>query len=186
MIQFKINEAQTFQFNLEIDGKIKTVESVSFIIESGSGYDINVPARYNINTRLIECDIPVLEGLLTEGEKAVRLELVVDGKFYVPLQDKINIEMPIRMVSKMIQEPVKEDAVAVRVVSKKVSAPKPTKQVQEVVAPAEPVIEQVAPAEPVAMPVVKEIKIEPQQVIPDEPIKEAKPKPNAFSMWMSK
>lgn len=132
MIQFKINEAQTFQFDMEIDGKINKVEHVSFVIESGSGYDIKVPARYKAEQRLIECDIPILEGIITDGEKNIRLEMVVDGKFYVPLQDKIIIETPVRIVSKMIGEPVKEikeDNISVRIVSKPLSTPKMVSEV---------------------------------------------------------
>lgn len=175
MIQFKINEAQTVQFDMEIDGKIKTVDSVSFIIESGSGYDIKVPAIYKADQRLIECDIPILEGIITDGEKNIRLEMVVDGKFYTPLHDKIIIETPVRIVSKMIGEvakEIKEDKISVRVVSKMVSTSPVTK----------PVTKPVSTPKIVSEP-VKEI-VEVETLVDKLPAPKEKNK--SFTVWMNK
>lgn len=176
MIHMKINEAQTFQFDMVIDGKIKTVDSVSFVIESGLGYDIKVPARYNSNDRLIECDIPILEGILTDGEKNIRLELVVDGKFYTPLHDKIIIETPVRIVSKMIGElakEIKEEEISVRVVSKMIAKSEPTntsKMISEIAK--ETIVNKLPTSKPISAPApVNEIKED---------------KSLSFSIWLNK
>lgn len=182
MIQFKINEAQTFQFDMEIDGKIKSVESVSFVIESGSGYDIKVPAIYNSGHRLIECDIPILEGILTDGEKNIRLEMVVDGKFYTPLHDKIIIETPVRIVSKMIGELVKEDEISVRIVSKMVSTSELASKTIEDKLPVleEKILIEKPASEPASEPASNMIST------PIDEVKEIKKdKSLAFSLWMN-
>jgi hypothetical protein len=46
--------------------------------------------------------------MLSEGEKNIRLEIVVDGKFYTPLTEQILVETPVRIASKMIGESVRD------------------------------------------------------------------------------
>jgi len=114
MISFNLSEAQAISFEMSIDGRIKNVDSVSLIIESGQGYQIKIPATYDKDEKTVTANVPVLEGVLTEGEKGIKLELVVDGKFYTPLEESILVEAPIKIQSKIHEStPVVEKEVAV-------------------------------------------------------------------------
>ena len=102
MINLNLRENQNIAFDMNIDGAIKQINSVSIVIESGSGYDIRIPAAYADG--VVNCEIPILEGLVSSGEKNLTLELVVDGKIYTPLKESVMIEAPLKVEAKSISE----------------------------------------------------------------------------------
>ena len=107
MIQFNPREVNELAFDINISGNIKSVNEAAIHIGC-NGFDIRVPAKYENGE--VTCQVPVLEGILNEGEHSIKMELIIDGKQYFPLEETINVEAPLTVEAK-ISESVTEKVV---------------------------------------------------------------------------
>lgn len=98
MIQFNPREVNELTFDINISGNIKSVNEAAIHIGC-NGFDIRVPAKFE-NGEVI-CQVPILEGILNEGEHSIKMELVIDGKQYFPLEDTIHVEAPLTVEAKI-------------------------------------------------------------------------------------
>jgi len=157
-----INPLETTEIPMEmqIDGETSTVESVAVTLESGRGFDIKFPATYRDG--VVTCSIHGLDGVIELGERSLKLEAVINGKLYVPLEDTVMIAAPIKVSAKLGDslKDVKQVAAPVaQVIKATISAPKK----EQVAAPIKPKAEptKAAPAQP-AMKVFKSISANPR------------------------
>jgi len=102
MLKINLNESANLAFEMQVEGQVSSVEEVWLVFESGKGYEIRIPADYTGDE--IKCRVPVFKGLMEAGAKTVHLELVVDGKFYRPLSETINVEQPVQIKTSLSKE----------------------------------------------------------------------------------
>lgn len=105
MIKINPREANALSFEMKIDGAIKSIDSVSLLIDTKQGFQLKVPAKYVNET--VECQLPVLANLLEAGEHQFALEVVVDGKVFTPLNESFEVEAPLSITAQ-ISESVKQ------------------------------------------------------------------------------
>ena len=89
LAQLELNEATEMDFGIEIHGTTESTSEIRFIIE-GPTYGIICKCTENNGT--ITAAIPKLKGILPAGTFEAKLEVVVDGKFFVPLTESIEFK----------------------------------------------------------------------------------------------
>lgn len=102
MLTINPRERKLLKFEFDVDGAYKTIDNISMILESNQGFQIKIPAK--LVDKKIECELPILEGLVDIGEMSINLECVIDGKYYVPLTEQITIEKPLKIESKIVSD----------------------------------------------------------------------------------
>lgn len=110
----KLDESTKLEFGVSITGA-DGIPSARFIIE-GKDFAISYPCK-QINEG-VEVEISNLKNVLTAGNYPVRLEIVLENKIYVPLQDTITFDPTVEVLSKpkatvSVKESVKIDKVVV-------------------------------------------------------------------------
>lgn len=116
MIQFNPREVNELAFDINISGNIKTVNEAAIHIQC-EGFAVRIPAKFENGE--VTCEVPILENILSEGEHQIKMELVIDGKQYFPLEETINVEAPLTVeakISEAISEKVVEDVVETPVI----------------------------------------------------------------------
>lgn len=110
MIKLNLKESNQLTFDMQIEGAVKAIESVSLNIDTKQGYQIKIPAKY-INES-VECVIPPLDHVLQEGEFEIAMDVVIDGKIFTPLTESIEVEAPVSVsarVSESVEQHTKEE-----------------------------------------------------------------------------
>jgi hypothetical protein len=104
--KIELTEQSDLEFGLEIQGTTEKANSIRFVIE-GPDYDISCKCRQDGGN--ITAHIPKLKGVLTAGVYESRLEIIIDGKIFVPLKESIELNPLVEFdVSKKALKPVKE------------------------------------------------------------------------------
>jgi hypothetical protein len=81
-----LTEATEIDFSCEVQGTTAKPSSVRFIIE-GADFDILCKAKFENNS--IKVTIPKLRGIMESGEYRTRIEVLVDDKLFVPMNESI-------------------------------------------------------------------------------------------------
>ena len=102
----KLDEAHELTFDLDIFGTSEKAENVRFVIEN-KDFEISIPCLRE--GKEVKVAIPKLKGILESGNYDVRMEVVVDGRIFTPLNESIEFEPLIEFdVKKGKAESVKE------------------------------------------------------------------------------
>jgi hypothetical protein len=92
MVTINLKEESTIEFDMVIEGNISKLESVGLCIKEEL-YEIKLPCKFQ-NQKVI-CTIPILDKVVSPGEKEVVLEVIVDNKIYRPFEQLIMFEKPL-------------------------------------------------------------------------------------------
>ncbi len=106
LTKLQLNESTELEFAIEVFGTPEKASTVRFVIE-GKGYDISIPCE--VNGENVKVVIPKLKGVMEAGEYAARLECVIDGKIFMPLNESVEFLPLVEFdVKKTKAEPVRE------------------------------------------------------------------------------
>jgi len=89
LAQLELNEAAEVEFGIEIHGTSERTSDIRFIIE---GPDYGIVCKCTENNGTITALIPKLKGILPAGQFEAKLEVVLDGKYFKPLQESIEFK----------------------------------------------------------------------------------------------
>ena len=104
--KMSLDEANVIEFDLQVFGTAEKTSDIRFVIESKE-FSIVCPCSENNGT--ISVQVPKLKGIFESGEYKVKLEVVVDGKIFTPLNESVEFEPLIEFgVKKQKAESVKE------------------------------------------------------------------------------
>lgn len=134
MVKINLKEGTELEFDMLIEGNITKLESLGLCIQEDQ-FELKLPCVFS-NSK-ITCYVPVLEGIVSPGEKNISLEIVIDGKVYKPFEQSIEFEKPLSIKTQLhtIEESSKKpnvSMVSMSMVKKAAPAEKPA--VQETVA----------------------------------------------------
>jgi hypothetical protein len=115
LAQLKLDEAAKLEFSVAISGTAEPPE-YRFVVELDM-FSLMLKCR-QVGEQ-IEVSIPPLKNITGAGDKDVRLEVLIDGKLFVPLKDVINFEPCIEIESKAKPVIKPEDMVKIGPVSVK-------------------------------------------------------------------
>lgn len=133
--KINLDEQASLEFELAIEGVRDNVSEIRFVVE-GEDYKLGFNGSYT--NGVLTVDIPVLENVLSPGDKRCYLEVVADQKLFVPLKDTIEFVAPIRVESKQPSKKTVKEEVSVSVGSVSVTA-----TAKPEVAKEEPLVEEV-------------------------------------------
>jgi hypothetical protein len=104
-------EVTEIPMQMDVDGEVATVNSVHVSLETGRGYDIRFPAVYKDG--VVTCSIHGIDGVVQVGDRKIRLEAVINEKYYVPLEDTVRVASPLKVSASLSASPtdVKESVV---------------------------------------------------------------------------
>lgn len=125
MIELKLEEASSLTLNMKLEGDVAGTPQLRFsILSEGMRYTFEATANGNGE---FEVQFPVLEGKLAAGTYNAEVEILVDNKHFVPLQETVRLTKEVKPVVKLAEavKKVQEASVEVKVgVTKKVEPPK--------------------------------------------------------------
>jgi hypothetical protein len=96
LAQLKLDEGAKLEFSMAISGTNEPPEC-RFVVDLGS-MQLMLPCVSEGDQITVE--VPPLKNFTQAGDKQVRLEVVIDGKLFVPMKDVINFEPCIEIESK--------------------------------------------------------------------------------------
>ena len=120
MIEIKLEQASTLTMEMKIEGDIKgaTPQLRLSVLAEGLRYSFGATQT---SPHVYQIDFPVMEGKINEGQYDAQVEIMVDGKYFVPLEEKINFTREIKPSVKLaeaVAENVQEVKVKFGVVKK--------------------------------------------------------------------
>jgi hypothetical protein len=83
-----LSEKSNLEFGLEIQGTLEKATSIRFVIE---GPEFEVSCICKEDNGNVTAHIPKLKGILPAGIYETRLEIIVDGKIFIPLKESIEL-----------------------------------------------------------------------------------------------
>jgi hypothetical protein len=87
--KLKLDESTELEFSIEIFGTPEKSSDVRFVIES-SEFNLSIPCKVNGTT--VTATIPKLKGILNSGEYSAKLECILDGKIFTPLNESVEFD----------------------------------------------------------------------------------------------
>jgi len=85
----RLDEESELEFSMEVFGTTEPSSDIRFVIENDK-FDISLKAKEKNGDIIVK--IPKLKGIVTEGEHNCRVEVVIDDKMFIPLEDSIEFE----------------------------------------------------------------------------------------------
>lgn len=110
LAQLKLDESAILEFNVTITGSSES-PTYRLIIDCCNNFSLQFPCAV-VGDKL-EVHLPALKGITEAGEKSVKLEVIVDGKLFVPFNDKIIFDPVIEIESTAKHLPKIEDSIKV-------------------------------------------------------------------------
>jgi len=99
MITTNLDETSKFSFEMRIEGTKESVNDVNLVIDTKKGYSVRVPAIFSDNQ--IDIELPNISDIFTGDEYPFLLEVVIDSKLYIPLEDTIRFIKPLSISAKL-------------------------------------------------------------------------------------
>jgi hypothetical protein len=86
LAKMKLDEAFVMDFEMVVQGTAEKAEQVRFIIE---GKEFDVICRCERDGDNVKVTIPKLKGIIESGSYDIRMETIIDGRIFTPLQESI-------------------------------------------------------------------------------------------------
>lgn len=126
MIELKLEEASSLTLNMKLEGDVAGTPQLRFsILSEGMRYTFEATANGNGE---FEVQFPVLEGKLDAGTYNAEVEILVDNKHFVPLQETVKLTKEVKPVVKLAEAVKKVQEASVEI---KVGAPKAVKPIKD-------------------------------------------------------
>lgn len=108
-VSLKLDENNELVFDVQITGDepISQAPIIRMVCENkGVSYVFSGIHTGNNN---VEVFVPPMAGKLTEGDYKAKLEVILEGKYFVPLEMNINFQMSRSVVAEIAQRPTKKE-----------------------------------------------------------------------------
>lgn len=111
-VNWKLDESNEVAFKVDISSTepIHGTPKVRLVCES-RGIDYAFPGQFNGQGE-VEVTVPPMEGKLDEGQYRAKLEVILEDKYFVPLEFDANFQVTTKVVAEMVQkESYEEDQI---------------------------------------------------------------------------
>lgn len=108
MMRIKADKEFELRFKVDVKGSKETPET-RFVFEMANGIKVGFPGQKS--GKLVNVPFPTLDslGIFAENETLnAKLEVIVEGNYFVPWQDKVQLLQPIRVSAESV-EPTEEE-----------------------------------------------------------------------------
>ena len=106
--KMKLDEASILEFNFQVFGTADKSSDIRFVIE---GPDYSVLCKSKEKDGTVSVQIPKMKGIIPAGTYSAKLECIIDGKLFTPLNEEVEFEplIEIEIGKKKNKEPVQEE-----------------------------------------------------------------------------
>jgi hypothetical protein len=168
-IDLDIEEASELLFKVKVEGIEPAPAKVRLVCEAG-----DIAMMFNghptAEEGVVQFLLPPMKGRLKEGNYLSRVEVLIENRYFVPVQFNINFKRAVKVVAEAIQVPQRRPVHQVSVTAAPVAVKRP--------AP-------VAPPAPTARPIVVEEQAKSQFMPVSKPAKRLAPPPARFNAAMT-
>lgn len=100
-IELDVEEPNELLFKVKVEGADSGPVSVRLVCESG---DVSYAFGGSSvgHDDLMQFNVPVMKGRLKEGTYDSRVEVIVDNRFFVPVEFKVNFKKTMRVVAEQV------------------------------------------------------------------------------------
>lgn len=105
MISVRANKEFDLNFKVHIQGSDDQPQT-RFVFEMAHGINVSFPGIYDSENEMVEVSLPTLSSMgLFEQTEAVnaKLEIIVEGNYFVPWKDQVTIKQPIKISAESIE-----------------------------------------------------------------------------------
>lgn len=130
MIEIKLEEATSLTLEMHIEGDVKQdAPQLRFsVLSEGLRYSFN---SSRTSAGVYQIDFPKMLGKITEGEYSAEVEIILDGKHFVPLQETVRFTKEVKPTVKLAETAVAPTAApSIKIGSVKVA--KPVREISDV------------------------------------------------------
>lgn len=164
-IDLDIEEANELLFKVKVEGVEQAPAKVRLVCEGGEMDYVfhGVPTR---DEGVVQFVLPILKGKLKEGQYLSRVEVLIENRYFAPVQFNINLKQAVRVVAEAIRLPAKREvprasvSVSAPIVVKRTTQNPPAPAPVQVTETAKPIVVE-APVKPVARPTVSPPAVKP-------------------------
>ena len=104
--KLQLDEESEMEFSMQVFGTAEQTSDIRLVIE-GSEYDIILHGIYENGN--VKIKVPKLKGIMASGVHECKMEVIIDGKVFSPLQESIEFEPLVEFdVQKTKSAPIKE------------------------------------------------------------------------------
>ena len=184
-IDLDIEEANELLFKVKVEGIDQAPAKVRLVCETGD-VDYMFQGHSTSEEGVVQFVLPNMKGKLKEGQYLSRVEVLIENRYFAPVQFNINYKQAVRVVAEAVRAPAHKPVPRVSVTAsapivvnrKSALPPPPPAQVAEA---AKPAIIQEPPVKPVARPApVPPVVAKKQQFAPRIPTTTPAPKPQSL------
>ena len=103
-VEFKLDEHHELAFTVDITGntKVDSIPQIRFVCEGPDKVLYSFEGVYSKDSQ-VEIEIPPMKGKMPEGVYSSRLEVILEDKYFVPLELEVNFIKPTSVVAEIIQ-----------------------------------------------------------------------------------
>lgn len=154
-IDLDIEEANELLFKVKVEGIEQAPAKVRLVCEGGD-MDLMFQGSPTQDEGVVQFMVPPLKGKLKEGQYLSRVEVLIENRYFAPVQFNINFKQAVKVVAEAIRIPAKREVPRVSVTAVPVVVNRKTQNppAPQPVPVAKPVVIE-APVKPVAKPAPK-------------------------------
>ncbi len=122
-VEFKLDEHHELAFTVDITGntKVDSTPQIRFVCEGPDKVLYSFEGVYSKDSQ-VEIEIPPMKGKISEGVYSSRLEVILEDRYFVPLELEVNFTQPTSVVAEIIQVKEKPKKVMPKIEKKVVAA----------------------------------------------------------------
>lgn len=96
-IKLNLDEENQLLFKMKVKGSDKSPSTVRLVFE-GAGYAYSIPGSpAGVEDDVYKFDVPALHSKLDEGSYRSRVEVIVDGRYFAPVEFETEFKRPMQV-----------------------------------------------------------------------------------------
>lgn len=159
-IELDLEESNDLTFKIKMEGAAASPAKVRLVCE-GSDFAYMFNGYGTGEDEVVQFTLPRMDKKITEGTYNARVEVLVDNRYFAPLQFQINFKKTLSVVAESIQV-VKKSSSDIKVTASPISVPRPAPAVSTIKFEQKPSVTTAqAPAVPVQKPQLEQRPVAP-------------------------
>lgn len=134
-IDLDIEEANELLFKVKVEGIDQAPAKVRLVCETGE-VDYMFQGHSTPDEGVVQFVLPNMKGKLKEGQYLSRVEVLIENRYFAPVQFNINFKQAVRVVAEAVRLPARKPAPTVTVTASPIIVAKKTAPVPAPVAEA--------------------------------------------------
>jgi hypothetical protein len=114
-IDLDIEEANELLFKVRVEGIDQAPAKVRLVLEESGDQALMFSGSPTPDDGVVQFMLPILKGKLKEGQYLSRVEVLIENRYFAPVQFNINLKQAVKVVAEAIRVPAKKEVPRVSV-----------------------------------------------------------------------